>query len=371
MKTYYTPENLTPDVDASLKAPRILRDTGEDNRDYSRHWRRWQSAPCIVRTKGGRLFCTYSGDNSAAAWECPNNYNQISISDDLGSTWKHEAFVIDHEDSVRMHEPILWMDPKGILWHFWSQSYDWWDGRGGVWAMYTENPDSETIEWSSPVRLCDGVMATPPIVTREGEWLYPVSVWKYFKNRIHHLPALEKSNVYVSHDNGKTLVFRGAADEPETTFDENTLAQRRDGSLIMTMRARNQISFSVSQDAGRTWSIPKKLMDHPSSRSYLAALPSGNLLLVTNDDAQKRCKMTAFLSEDDGLTWEKKLLLDEREETSYPAGCVCPDGMIYVAYDFNRRTDREICFAELTEKNIRDGKGGRLRVLVSKAGSRL
>lgn len=117
MKIYYTKDNLTPDIDVSLKPPVVLRDTGEDNRDYSRHYRRWQSAPCLVRTPKGRLLCTFSGDNSTEAWECPNNYNQISYSDN-GRDWHQEAFVIDHPDSVRMHEPILWLDPQGRLWHF-------------------------------------------------------------------------------------------------------------------------------------------------------------------------------------------------------------------------------------------------------------
>lgn len=368
MKIYYTKENLSSDVNVSLKPPMIIRDPGENDHDYSRHYRRWQSAPCIVKTKGGRLLCTFSGDNSTDAWECPNNYNQISYSDDDGKTWHYEAFVLDHADSVRMHEPLLWIDPRGFLWHFWSQSYNWWDGRGGVWAMMTENPDAENIQWSQPVRLCDGVMATPPIVTKNGEWLYPVSVWKYFKDQIHYLPDLEKSNVFVSVDQGKTLSYRGAANEPETTFDENTLAERKDGSLLMTMRAKTKIAFSISEDNGRTWTIPEKLMDHTSSRSFLAKLPSGNLILVTNDDPKKRKSMTAFLFEGDSLNWSHKILLDEREETSYPAGCICTDGTIYVAYDFNRTTDREIYFAKFTENDIKNGKGGTLRVLVSKAG---
>lgn len=370
MKIYYTKDNLTPDIDVSLKPPVVLRDTGEDNRDYSRHYRRWQSAPCLVRTSKGRLLCTFSGDNSTEAWECPNNYNQISYSDN-GRDWHQEAFVIDHPDSVRMHEPILWLDPQGRLWHFWSQSYEWWDGRGGVWAMHTEDPDAADIVWSDPVRLCDGVMATPPIAVSPDRWLYPVSVWKYYKNQRQHLPELEKSNVYVSVDGGRTLRFLGAADEPDTTFDENTLAQRRDGSLLMTMRCTDHIAYAESFDKGAHWTVPQKLMDHASARAYLAALPSGNLVLVTNDHPKYRRDMTAFLSTDGGKTWGHKLLLDARQETSYPAGCVTGDGTVCVAFDYNRRTDREILYACFTEEDILRGNTGFVRGCAAKAGSRL
>lgn len=371
MKTYYSKENLTPDIQAALKPPMILKNPGEDDKDYSRHYRRWQSAPCMVCTPGGRLICTFSGDNSTEAWECPNNYNQISYSNN-GKDWHYEAFVIDHADSVRMHEPILWIDPNGRLWHFWSQSYEWWDGRGGVWAMYSEDPDADEIVWSKPVRLCDGVMATPPIALSRTKWLYPVSVWKYYsKDRLFHLPGLEKSNVYVSEDGGKTLTYLGSADEPDTTFDENTLARRPDGSLLMTMRCTDKIAYSESFDEGKTWSKPQKLMDHASARAYLAALPSGNLLLVTNDHFRYRRDMTAFLSEDGGKTWKYKLLLDARQETSYPAGCVMPDGRIYVAFDYNRTTNREILYACFTEEDIKNNNQNFVKGCVCKAGSRL
>ena len=371
MKTYYTKENLTPDVNCSLKPPVILERTGEDNRDYSRHYRRWQSAPCVVCTPKGRLICTFSGDNSTDAWECPNNYNQISYSDN-GKDWHYEEFVIDHEDSVRMHEPILWFDPNGRLWHFWSQSYEWWDGRGGVWGMYTDDPDAEKIVWSEPKRLCDGVMATPPIAYSATKWHYPVSIWKYYKDeRPSRIAELEKSNVYVSEDGGKTLTYLSSVYEPDTTFDENTLAKRPDGSLLMTMRCLHKISYSESFDEGKTWTEPQKLMDHASARAYLATLPSGNLVLVTNDHFAYRRDMTAFLSEDGGKTWKYKLLLDPRQETSYPAGHVLADGKIYVAYDYNRTTNREVVWACFTEDDIRNGNKDIAKGCVSKAGSKL
>lgn len=366
-KVYFTKDNLTPDINCALNNPIVLENQ-HDNPHYNVDYRRWQSAPCIAVTKKGRMFCTFSGDNSGEAWECPNNYNQISYSDDGGNTWFHEAFVIDHLQSVRMHEPILWISPDGVLHHFWSQSYEWYDGRAGVWEMSCKNPDAEKIVWTEPRRLCDGVMACPPIAYDENEWLYPVSVWKHYQGRLFSLPKLEKSNVYVSTDGGKTLTYRGAADEEETLFDENTLAKRSDGSLIMTMRCITKISYSESFDKGITWTEPKKLMNHTSSRSFLCTLPSGNIMLVTNDDEKKRSNMTAFLSEDGGKSFPYKLLIDERCETSYPAGCVTADGKVYVAYDFNRTTDKEVWFACITEDDIRRGNFAQHKKMVAKAG---
>jgi hypothetical protein len=62
--------------------------------------------------------------------------------------------------------------------------------------------------------------------------------------------------------------------------------------------------------------------------------------------------MTAFLSDDDGETWSKGLLLDDRSEVSYPDGFQAPDGTIHVLYDWNRHTDAEILHVKFTEEDI-------------------
>lgn len=78
-----------------------------------------------------------------------------------------------------------------------------------------------------------------------------------------------------------------------------------------------------------------------------------------------------MLSEDDGETWPYTLLLDERNEVSYPDAKEADNGYIYVTYDWERVTQREILMARFTEDDILRGKilspEGKLRVLVNKA----
>lgn len=67
--------------------------------------------------------------------------------------------------------------------------------------------------------------------------------------------------------------------------------------------------------------------------------------------------MTAMLSDDDGLTWPHKLLLDERNGVSYPDAMETEDGFMYVTYDYLRfGPDREILMAKITEDDILTGK---------------
>ena len=50
------------------------------------------------------------------------------------------------------------------------------------------------------------------------------------------------------------------------------------------------------------------------------------------------------------------LLLDERNEVSYPDAKEADDGFIYVTYDHERVTEREILMARFTEEDIIKGK---------------
>lgn len=353
-KQYYTKDNVTPDPACALLPPMVLDGAYAETDDYSAKQRKWQSAPCVCRLPDGRLLCTFSGDNFGGDEE-PNNYNIILCSCDEGLSWK-PLTVIDHMDSVRMHEPILWVAPDGTLWHFWAQSYIWWDGRGGVWAMKASIGTTDgTITWGAPMRLCDGVMALPPCACRNGRILLPVSIWKRFPSRYHTAPKdRQNSNVFLF--DGERAVYLGSACAADTTFDENGLAERPDGSLLMTMRCEKSIRTSVSRDGGKTWTEPGLLRPHTSSRSFLAAFPSGNLLLVTNDDDVQRSHMTAFLSGDGGVTWSCRLLLDERCAVSYPAGCITADGRVYVTHDYNRYRDELVLLSSFTEDDIRAGR---------------
>jgi hypothetical protein len=68
-----------------------------------------------------------------------------------------------------------------------------------------------------------------------------------------------------------------------------------------------------------------------------------------------RSHLTAYLSDDEGETWYGGLILDERENVSYPDGFQSPDGRIYVAYD-RKRIDGEILLAVFNEEDIVAGK---------------
>ncbi|MBN2296472.1 MAG: exo-alpha-sialidase, partial [Pirellulales bacterium] len=310
--------------------------------------------------------------------EGPQNYIILTTSGDDGRTWSKPKLVIDPSGNVRAFDPCLWIDPDGRLWLFWAQGWSHWDGRAGVWAIVTEDPNGENPAWSEPRRLCHGVMMNKPTVTSKGQWLLPAAVWPMTPSagaNSQDMGKLDGTNVICSTDHGATWKLLAQAPIPKTACDEHMIVERADGSLWILARTRYGIGESISTDGGKTWSdgVPSSIK-HATARFFIRRLKSGKLLLVKHgpiDKRTSRLNLTAYLSDDDGKTWQGGLLLDERGGVSYPDGVQSPDGTIYIIYDFSRTGYKQILMATFTEEDVLEkkivSKQGRLRVLVNQA----
>jgi hypothetical protein len=356
-----------------MQAPEIKTSNLEA---YSCARRQWQGIPGIERAPSGRLWATwYSGGKG----EDGDNYVLLVTSNDDGKTWSEPKIIISPVDKVRAFDPVLWHSPDGKMRLFWAQSYGWFDGRAGVWSVVCENSDSESPSWSSPQRHCNGVMMNKPIVTTKGEWLMPAALWSHKAPIWPFLENERYSNVFCSIDCGKSWNYRGHADIEKRDFDEHMIVEKKDKSLWMLVRTSYGIGESFSDNNGEEWSEGKDSnLTNANSRFFIRRLNSGRLILVKHHTKitdkewrQKRSDLTAFLSDDDGKSWKGSLLLDERSGVSYPDGVEAANGQIYIVYDRNRSSDKEILMATIREEDILKGKcisgDSRLKQLINKA----
>ncbi len=366
-------------LDLSLEPPVINPKPGPE---YADEVRVGNMIIGIERTPKGRLWACWVGNGDS-----PNGFFMLATSDDGGAKWSKPRAVIDPTDppnapQCRSLVGNLWTDPLGRLWLFFDQSLGYFDGRGGDWFIRCDDPDADEPVWTKPVRFADGCTLNKPTVLSNGDWLLPVSLWTrdrigpaVLKEAHHDLDAIRMANVFASSDQGKTWTRRGGVAFPGTDFDEHMIVELRDGRLWMLARAKG-ISESFSSDNGATWSEPQPCaIQNLSARFFIRRLASGKLLLVKNGPIEtklpRRSSLTAFLSDDDGKTWSKGLLLDDRAEVSYPDGFQAPDGTIHILYDWNRHTDAEILLAKFREEDVLAGKfqspGAKTRILVNKA----
>ena len=371
----------------SLKPFPVMRPVPEYLKDEHRVF---QSAPSMTISRGGRLWCVW---HTGLASEGPDNCIVVVTSGDGGKTWTKPLFSIDAEGPLRVLDPGLWTDPDGKVWLFYSQLYEFWDGRAGVWAMHPLDPECADTEWTPARRLCDGYLKNKPLVVQDGTWLLPVEFmhaapfcYTMGVNKPHPMKGPEAhpmperttgANVYASADKGATVSYLGQAFIPKDDRDcpEHMLTERADGSLRMLVRTKYGIGEAFSLDGGKTWSqVEPTKIRNPNSRFYVGRLASGALLLVKNGPVKEqigREKIMAFVSDDDGATWTGGLVLDERKSVSYPDAVQGADGFIHVVHDRERRNAREILHHVFTEADVRAGKlvtpGSRLKDIVNKA----
>ncbi|MDO4856784.1 MAG: sialidase family protein [Thermoguttaceae bacterium] len=346
--------------------------------EYADQFRRFQGIPSLAVTDDQNIWaCWYTG----GVTEDRDNYVVVVHSTDGGETWSAPLFAIDQPGEPREYDPSIWYAPDGKLHVYWAQRPGE-DGPADVWTLACSNPNTEPVWEKTPQFVTSGVMMNKPITDSRGRWIFPVSVW--------NLPwagggeKLDRSPngpcgawFVVSEDQGKTYTKLGRGYTPVeyTLFDEHSIVELKDGRFWIMNRTNKGIGDFYSSDGGKTWTDfqPSKI-PHTSSRTFLRRLASGNLILVKNgpiDQDVGRRQMMAFLSRDDGQTWEGGLMLDERDQVSYPDGDQTPDGTIFVIHDFQRLGAKQIFVSRITETDILAGKlvspKSRLKILVNQA----
>jgi hypothetical protein len=335
---------------------------------YRRANRTCSGVPSLAITPGGRLWVAwYSGTTPGEKIErCPNAYVVVTTSGDGGKTWE-EVLAIDPDGPgpLKSMDPRPWVDPAGRLWIIWHTTIN---GISHVyqhkkaWAMLADDGEKENPVWSLPRYIADGVMINQPVVLSTGDWLFAV----------HDRKSVEMGLIkaVVSEDRGQSFQVRGAVEVSHELHGIEPMAvERKDGSLWILIRTGNAgdlatpqgISEIFSKDRGVTWSPPRpSAIKHTASRFHLGRLQSGNLLLVKHSAIdvdlasmkKQRRELTAFLSQDDGRSWSKGLVIDERVGCSYPDAEQTADGTIYVTWDFNRSKDQEILMMTFREPDV-------------------
>ncbi len=336
---------------------RIITDK-EQLQEFTSPNRLWEGIPGIEVTKKGRLFCCFF---SGAISETIGNYSLLIKSDDAGNTWSEPILAAFLEGPIRCFDPCVWIAPDGKLWFFWAVRYMEREGKPlETYATFTEDPDADEIKWCEPFAVGPGVMLNKPLVCADGDVIFSISSWAHTSDKV--------IDVYRSNDNGITRAKIGSVQYDRLVFGEQIIVERKDTTLAMYIRTDYGIGVSLSYDGGYTWTkAAKTSLGGPCSRFFIGRLQSGKLLLVNHHDYNKRDNLKAMLSDDDGETWYGYIMLDERDNVSYPDAVQASDGTIYIIYDRNRggglksleqvlSVEREILLARLTEQDIENGK---------------
>lgn len=237
-------------------------------------------SPGITRMADGRLLLAYSwrsGGNSALNYG--NCMKAVRISSDEGATWSERTRITP--DNTEYHTGCH------------DRAYTLASGRVIV--------------------QCHTIF--PPKPNYKGDALAAMGTYYAF-----------------SDDNGATWKRSAVQTDPlRGRFEEASLVERADGSLLQVIRSRNGQSFySESTDGGTTWTTPRPSGVVTSlAPTLIKRMPnSSDLLLIWNpnfnpDDRLlgKRSRLLCAISKDGGRTWglPKALETDDNFHFEYPS----------------------------------------------------
>lgn len=322
--------------------------------------RKFEQVPAIAASEDGNVL--YVAWYSGGAAPGPGNFVTVSTSTDKGETWVNDQLVVyPKAPSTRLFDPALWRDDKGQVRLYYGSAKDsmMWDGIGGVNSVDL-SMDGSGIAFKNPKRMTDGVMSNKPIfIGSKNLSIFPVYIDK---------PASPDSTdktfpengafLFASDDKGLTKYSSIVLPDSLRIHDEPQVVEvNPEGGFLALLRTTKGIYSANSLDYGKTWSDPKPFTASgptTSSRFYIGKLASGNLLLVSNNSTTRN-NMTASLSKDGGKTWPYQLLLDSRENVSYPDADQTPDGAIHVVFDRDRTGAKDILYCRFTEEDILKG----------------
>ena len=377
--------NLQAEADNLSVSDKVIMNPGAEGEDNARTW---QGIPGIERAPNGRLWATWYTGGLREGYE--GNYVVAATSGDDGKTWsKPVVLVKGSSESILLADPLPWIDPMERLWIFYLHA-DRQKGSSdyfGACAVRNDSPNDADGSWSDAMPVHEGGrIFGKPLILPDGSWLAP-----FFRKSDHRTPEVKETCTLISSDEGDSWTLHGGTSVPLDirNYSEATLARRNNGDLWTVMRTLPGLYESTSCDEGLTWSDPVLMREGPNARACMMRLASGAFLLVYHDVEREsangkfpRARLTAWLSDDEGRTWPYKLLLDDREQVTYPDALQAPDGSIYIAYDYRRYGDphfkpgderygKEILMAVICEEDIRAGEiispDSRLRQLINRA----
>ncbi len=247
-------------------------------------------------------------------------------------SWSAPEKIADTEEHSEGN-PVLWTSPDGSVWLFYvtMYGYSWNDCK----IKYKVSED-EGRSWGEEKILREelGWMTrNPPLVLNDQEVLLPV----YDEVNWH-------SMVIITSDDFETWRAFGDLSSPGGAIQPSVI-RRDDGSLLMYMRTdSDRIYMSESRDEGRSWTpaTPTNLKN-PNAAVTLLKLQSGRVALAFNDSESGRSPLNIALSTNDGARWRyNRFLEDEGGSFSYPSLVQTSDGLIHIAYTYNRDTVKHV-----------------------------
>jgi predicted neuraminidase len=257
----------------------------------------------------------------------------------LANKWENSILRYRTATSFSGNEAPLWDWQDNILFK---------PGEGFVTEVesrFKEMPENQA-GWAGYAPLYDNMIkdASKDLMKRSVGWMTRIHPITLESGRI-LLPLYSDgfnfSIVAISDDDGTTwrpslpIVGRGPI--------QPALAVKKDGTIVAYMRdsgdAPGRVQTSTSSDNGESWTLSKKTVIPNEASVEICVLKDGKWAFFGNDINGGRYQLSLYISDNEGLTWDWKELIEYDPEKkgsfSYPCLIQTNDGLLNVSYSYS------------------------------------
>jgi len=206
------------------------------------------------------------------------------------------------------------------------------------WAAYAPSYDTMVKEAGKDLlkRSLGWMTRIHPVTLESGRILLPL-----------YSDGLNFSMVAISDDDGATwrpslpIVGRGPI--------QPALAIKKNGEIVAYMRdsgdSPTRVQTSISTDSGESWSASRKSEIPNEASVEICVLRDGKWAFVGNDINGGRYQFSMYLSDDEGVTWKWKELIEydsaKTGSFSYPCLIQTKDGLLNISYSYSLGSHQE------------------------------
>ena len=285
------------------------------------------------------------GGDAIAAWFGGTRENSPDVliwySRREGGIWS-EPKSIPSQQPIQHWNPVLFQAPDGTVYLFykvgtpipqWKTMFVRSHDLGKTWTAPEELVENDVSGGRGPVK-------NKPIMLSNGTLLAPASVerdqWRCFAD-IFDGSAWRKCPIPVR-----------PADDDTIQLIQPTVWESQPGCVHALMRSNMGFVYrSDSPDYGQTWCEAYPIHIPNNHSGIDCAMTDHGLVLVCNPVGENwgaRSPLSVFISQDNGITFEKAFDLETQPgEFSYPS-IVCRENRLLIVYTHNRK---KIAFCEV------------------------
>ncbi len=338
--------------DTSHEDPRIKRViVRREGDDGSKSYR----IPAMTVTPKGTIVTCFDIRWNGSG-DLPANIDVgVMRSTDNGDTWGPMIVAMDYDQNVAnsrdngVGDPAILVDrDSGHLFiaALWSFGDNGWHGsRPGLDFMETgqlviARSTDDGLTWERPRSITPQIKdpSWRLLFNGPGAGIQLIDGTLVFPAQFKDAEAKPSSCFIYSTDQGENWKISPAAIPDTPLTSESQIVQLGDGSLLMTMRNETRDPQRVwsrwewtSELANGRWVDTRMDVTDPVCMAGLTRHPSG-VVLLSNNNSNRRERMTIRYSRDEGQTWSKGRLLDPRP-AAYSCLATLANGEVGIFYE--------------------------------------